>query len=108
MTVKSYRVMSLLNCFGKMCKKAVANMLTKYCEVNLVLNVDQMGFRKQKSIIDAVTRVFNLIQKPCQEGKITDMLLMNVKLAFDYVSRNSLVCTMIGMSADGVLMRWTE
>ena len=32
--VKSYRVISILNCLGKLVEKVVAEQLAKFCEIN--------------------------------------------------------------------------
>ena len=44
--VKSYRVISLLNCLGKVVEKVVAKQLSDFCEVNEKLHKGQMGARK--------------------------------------------------------------
>lgn len=62
-----------------------------------------MTFRRQRSIIDAVPRVVGRVQESWTERKLADMLLMDIKGAFDDVSRNCLLCTMDGIGADGDL-----
>lgn len=52
--VKSYLVISLLNCLGMVCRKVVAEMLADWCEVDNILNKGPMGSRRQRCIIDAV------------------------------------------------------
>ena len=57
---KSYRVISLLNCLGKIVEKVVAEQLSQFCEANGKLHKGQMGARKYRSAIDAAAL---LIQK---------------------------------------------
>lgn len=67
-----------------------------------------MGSRRQRSAIDAVTRVISQVQEALVEEKLTCMILMDIKEVFDYVKRNCLLRTMEGMGADKDLMRWKE
>lgn len=107
-TVKSYRVISLLNYIGKVCKNVLADMLSECCEVNHVLHECQMGSRKQRISIHGVAPMVGRMKKAWAEGKLTDLLLMNVMSAFDHVSLNRLLQTMEGLVVDGDLIRWTE
>jgi len=51
---KSYRVVSLLNCLGKVAEKIIATRLSYTAENSDLLYEDQIGGRRQKSAIDAV------------------------------------------------------
>lgn len=46
--VKLYRVISLLNCIGKLVEKVVAEELAQFCESLLKLHQGQMGAQKQR------------------------------------------------------------
>lgn len=52
--VKAYRVISLLNCIGKVVEKVAAETISSHIEALGVLHPGQMGSRKQRSAIDAV------------------------------------------------------
>ncbi len=52
--VRSYRVISLLNCVSKVVEKVVAKELSQYCEDHSKVHSGQMGGRKKRSAIDAV------------------------------------------------------
>ena len=67
--VKSYRVISLLNCLGKVVEKLVAEMLSQFCETKGSLHQGQMGGRKHRSAIDAAA----LITKFIKYGKISKL-----------------------------------
>lgn len=41
--IRSYRVISLLNCLGKVVEKVVAEQLAQYCEIHHKLHPGQMG-----------------------------------------------------------------
>lgn len=83
-------------------------MLSEVCKVNHVLHEGQMCSKRQRSGIDVVASVVGRVQESWAEKRLTEILLIDVKDAFDYVSRNFLLPTMEGMSADGDLMQWTE
>lgn len=65
-----------------------------------------MGSRKQRSCVDAVARVMNRVEETWNQGKIAGLLLMDVKGAFDHVSRNQLLRSMRDMKIDGNLIKW--
>jgi len=50
---KSYRVISLLNCLGKVLEKILATRLSYLAETGDLLQDSQIGGRKQKSALDA-------------------------------------------------------
>jgi hypothetical protein len=52
--VKAYRVISLLNCLGKVVEKVAAEAISSYCEATGVIHPGQMGSRRQRSAIYAV------------------------------------------------------
>lgn len=67
-----------------------------------------MTSKRERSAIDAMARLISLVQEAREEGKLTEMVLIDIKGAFDKVSRNNLLRTIEGMGNDGDLMRWTE
>ena len=50
---KSYRVITLLNCLGKIAEKMIVSRLSYLAETTDLLYPDQMGSRARKSAIDA-------------------------------------------------------
>lgn len=104
--VKSYRVISLPNCIGKLVEKVVAEELSQFCETNQKLHNGQMGARKNRCALDAVAIMVNSIHKAWEEKKITGTLLMDVKGAFDYVSRLKLAQRMRQLEIDNDFIGW--
>ena len=51
---KAYRVISLLNCLGKMVEKVVADLISLHCEAMNKFHPGQYGGRPQRSAVDAV------------------------------------------------------
>ena len=104
--VKSYRIISLLNCLGKVAEKVVAELIAEWCELSGSLHQGQMGCRKQRSCIDAVARVMTKTEKAWEKRNIAALLLMDVKGAFDHVNCERLKSRMQGMGLDKNLTMW--
>ncbi len=105
--VRSYRVINLLNCMGKVVEQVVAKELSQYCEEYSKLHPGQMGGRRERSAIDAVATLLHTVQEKWQEKKLAGALFMDVKGAFDHVSRGQLLTRMIELGMDGDLVTWT-
>src|SRR5204863_8998013 len=88
---KSYRVILLLNSMTKTAEKIIASRLTYLVNTTNIINFDQMSSRKQISAINAVMSLIHDIQLAKNENKITSILLMNVKKAYNHVSCNQLL-----------------
>ena len=105
--VRSYQVISLLNCIGKVIEKVVAKQLSQYCEDNSKLHPGQMGGQKERSAIDAVATLVHTVQEHWEEKKLAAALFMDVKGAFDHVSKGQLLTRMVELGIDGDLVNWT-
>ena len=105
---KSYRVISLLNCLGKISKKIIARRLTYLANISNIVYFDQMGSRKQISAIDAVMSLVHDIQLAKHNNEDTSVLFMDVKGAYDHVSANQLlkICQDLGLLRS--LCSWIE
>ena len=53
--IKAYRVISLLNCLGKVVEKVVADIIAAYCKAAEVLHTGQIGCRRHWSALDTVS-----------------------------------------------------
>ena len=105
--VKSYRVISLLNCIGKVVQKVVAKELSHYCEDYSKLHLGQMGDRRERLAIDTVATLVHVVQEKWEEKKLAAALFMDVKGAFDHVSKGQLLIRMTELRVDGDLVTWT-
>lgn len=54
-------------------------MLGEWWEINDMLYESQMTFRRQRSSMEAMGRVFNQVHETCTKRKLAGMLLMNMK-----------------------------
>jgi hypothetical protein len=93
---KAYRIITLLNCLGKIAEKIIAVRLSYTAELNdKLLNFDQMKGKKQRSAIDAVLNLVHDAQMTKNRGNTLICLLLNVKGAFDHVALKQLVKILI-------------
>ena len=86
--LKSYRIISLLNCLGKIAEKIIAARLAYLAETTDLLHFDQIGGRRKKSAIDIIITLIHNIQVAKQDKKVTSTLFINVKEAFNHISAN--------------------
>src|SRR5204862_5155887 len=59
---KSSKIISLLNCLGKISEKIIAKRLAFLANTTNIIHFDQMGSRKQISVIDTVMTLVHDIQ----------------------------------------------
>ena len=67
-----------------------------------------MGSRKQRSAIDAAAILVQRIHEIWENKQIAGALMMDVKVAFDRVSRAELVQRMADLGVDNDLIGWTQ
>ena len=105
---KAYRVVSLLNCLGKVSEKILAKRLTDIAESpdSELLYHDQMGSRPKKSALDSVLSLVHDIQLAKHQKKKTSTIFLDVKGAFDHVSVYQLlrICNKLGLPKS--LIKW--
>lgn len=77
---KSYRVISLLECLGKVMEKVVATKLANYSEH--FLYPTQFGSRKHRSTLDALFHLIDYTERAWKGKDLAAALFMDVKGAF--------------------------
>ena len=105
---KSYRIVSLLNCLGKISEKIVAERLSYIAETTDLLYFDQIGGRKQKSAIDAAISLLSDIEINKHEKKLTSCLFMDVKGAYDHVNKSQLLDICQQAQLSHACIRWID
>ena len=105
---KSYRIITLLNCLGKIAEKIVANRLAYLGENSNLLDIEQMRGRKNHSAIDAVMIVVHDIEIANREKNGLSCLLLDIKGAFDFVSINQLLTVIKNLKLSRIVIQWVK
>ena len=105
---KAYRVISLLNCLGKVSERIMARRLSYMAETTSLLDRSQIGGRMTMSAVDAAMLLTTEIQTNKQYGLTTSAVFLDVKGAFDHVSLNQLLGTMKEQHLPFNLITWVK
>ena len=104
---KAYRVISLLNCLGKVSERILARRLGYLAETTDLLHPSQLGGRRKKSAIDAAFLLTDEVQANKRRGLKTSTLFLDIKGAFDHVAREQLLGIMHRLRLPASLILWT-
>ena len=105
---KAYRVISLLNCLGKVSERILAKRLAYLAETTGLLHESQIGGRLKKSAIDAALLLTNEVETNKRLGLKTTTLFLDVKGAFDHVAKNQLLSTLQQLRLPLSLIYWVQ
>ncbi|CAJ2645491.1 unnamed protein product [Trifolium pratense] len=103
---KAYRVISLLNYLGKVSERILAKRLSYLAEISQLLDPTQIGGRLTKSPVDTALLLTNEVETNRQIRRVTSTLFLDVKGAFDHVSRNQLLEQMKKIRLPTSLISW--
>jgi hypothetical protein len=95
---EAYRIICLLNCIVKIVEKVVATLLLQTIDYKLYKG--QFWYRKRHSVMDAAVCIIEYIYQNWGRAKISGTLLMDVKGAFDHISRTHLADRLQELEAD--------
>jgi hypothetical protein len=87
-------MISLLNYLGKVSKRILAQQLVYLAETSGLLYNSQIGGRLKKSIIDIILFLINKVEANKQLKHKTITLFLDVKGAFDHMSKNRFLSTL--------------
>lgn len=110
---KAYRIIALLNCLGKTLEKIFATRLAYLANTANLLHNSQIGGRSQRSAIDAALLLLNEIQTQKEARKyksstVTSTLFLDIKGAFDYVSKPRLLLILARLGLPRNLSSWVS
>ena len=91
---KAYRIITLLNCLGKIAEKIMTARLSHRSQVTDLLDKDQMKGRKQRLAVNAVMTLTHDIKLTNNESNTLSCLLLDVKGAFNHISIHQLLAIM--------------
>ena len=101
----NYRGITLLNVVGKLFNKVLNYRLLQWLEEHNKLSESQAGFRFDRSCVDNIFILNEVIQGRLQEGKKTFCFFLDIKKAYDTVWRDGLWYKMWEMGIQGKLWR---
>ncbi len=103
--LKTYRIITLLNCLDKVAEKIIVVQLSYTAKINdKLLNFDQIKDRKQRSVIDAVLNLVHNAQMTKSWENTLICLLLNVKEVFDHVALKQLIKILIKLKISNNLI----
>jgi len=105
---KAYRVISLLNCLGKVSERILAQRLSFLAETTSLLHNSQIGSRLYKSAIDAALVLQNEVEVNKANKLKTSVLFLDVKGAFDHVAKNRLLQVLVQLKLPICLVLWVK
>lgn len=82
----------------------IANKLFFYCENYFKLYHRQISGQKKRSAIDAINILVHTIHEKYKEKKLTAILFMDVKRAFEHISKGQLLNWIIEFDIDSEFM----
>jgi len=105
--VRAHRVISLLDSISKLVERTAAHLIADHLERRGKLHDGQYWCRKRRSAVDAVAVPMNRTQQAWQ-GKRVAGTMMDVKSAFNDVSRPVLSRRLVKLGVEPDLVRWTD
>ena len=104
----SYRPISLTSCICKLFERMVNHRLMMFLEKNNILCPEQLGFRKHRATIDALTQLTCHIEKGFKEKKHTVAVFFDLEKAYDPIWRTEILNYMHEMGLRGNLPAFAE
>jgi hypothetical protein len=101
-------VISLLNCLGKISERILAKRLGYLAETTSLLYNSQIGGRLKKSAIDTGLLLANKVQENHLKGYKISVLFLDIKGAFDHVSKNQLLAILKRLKLPISLIAWVS
>jgi len=106
--VRAHRVISLLDSISKLVERTAAHLIADHLERRSKLHDGQYECRKRRSAVDAVAVLMNRAQQAWQGKRVAGALMMDVKSAFNNVSRPVLSRRLVELGIEPDLVRWTD
>ena len=103
---KNYRPISLTSCLAKLLETAAKSRLTKYCERNRFISVNQTAYRKSRCTTDNLTKLTETIAKGLKTKRHTATIFLDVEKAFDSVHHETLIQKLHDLGLNPRLTHW--
>ena len=87
----NYRPISTTSVCSKIFERIICEDLTNYLESNSILSPNQFGFRANRSTMDQLLLVYDMVSKQTDSGHVVDLILFDFSKAFDVVIHDILI-----------------
>ncbi|KAF5313929.1 hypothetical protein D9619_013084 [Psilocybe cf. subviscida] len=104
---RAYRLITLLECMGKILERIVARRLTYLAGRYDLIPPGQFGGRSSSSTTDALLTFVNDIQSAWNHGYATSALTFDIKGYFDFVNHKRLLVELRRKKVPLVYIKWT-
>lgn len=88
--VESYRPIAVMSVVAKMLGSILARRISMWCESDGILGQEQSGFRKERSTVDNIYVLRELIEDSRSRKRVLYLAFLDIEKAFDRVSREGL------------------
>ena len=105
---KAYRPVSLLECFGKVLEKIVANRFTSDSNLHHILPQAQFGLRPYHSATDACTLLQYKAKTTTSSGRIGGTLLFDISRFFDHLDPSFTSQVLRHLGIDDNMVKWVR
>jgi len=102
--VRAHRAIALLDSMGKLVEKTAAHLIADQLERSQSLHEGQYGCRRRRSCVDTVAVLISDAERAWSRKRIAGALLMDVKSAFNNVSRGHLIGRLMELGVEGDLV----
>lgn len=89
--IKSYRPISLNSCISKLLDRIIADRLWWFLTNSNLINANQLGFRKGKSLYESLVSLDHLIKKALSIKKHLSLISLDFTKAFDKIGIHSIL-----------------
>ena len=103
--VDNYRAITLSSCLSKLFTSILNNRIYSWVEDHDKLSDAQFGFRKERSTVDAIFILQNLIQHVLNDNRRLYCAFVDLRKAFDSVYRNGLWLKLYKAGISGKMLR---
>ncbi len=104
----NYRPISVLPVLSKMLERLVHNQIYAHVTENDMLNSCQAGFRRGNSTGTCLIEFLNEIYTNMDEGRLTGVLFLDLRKAFDTVDHNIAVCKLSEYNLSPNVLLWFD
>mgnify|MGYP001615337500 FL=1 len=103
--VHNFRPISLLSVFSKIYAKVLERRLQSWCDEHGILQEEQNGFRKERSTLDHIFSLTEIIRLRRSRQESTVLAYIDVEKAYDSVWRKGLWKVLLKMGVTGKMFR---